>query len=362
MNYFATALLLNTSLLISVSFAVLCIYLLTVYKHWTRAGIPQEQGHIPFGSIKSPYRKEHNNFIFRRWHNKHKQQGHRHYGFYILHKPVYAPVDLEIVKSILVKDFDCFTDRGLYLNDETDPIGTNLFTVTNDKWRKLRTQLTPAFTPAKMKMLFETLVNCSDEMLNYVETNRINCSAIDAKEVAGCFTTDVIGSFTCGLQCSSFKDEEAPFRKFGRKSVKVGMARAIITYIFPKLCKNLGVNLYSPDVSNFFVSVIKDAVAYRKKEIIRRNDYLQLLIDVMNAEGEDFTIEKVAAEVFVFFATGYGLTATNMSFCLYELALNKKIQDKAREEIRSVFAKHGNKLTYEGVHEMKYLSQVMDGM
>ena len=50
-----------------------------------------------------------------------------------------------------------------------------------------------------------------------------------------------------------------------------------------------------------------------------------------------------------------------MTFGLYELSLNPDIQEKLRDDIREVLAKHDNKLTYEAMLDMKYLQMVIDG-
>jgi len=63
----------------------------------------------------------------------------------------------------------------------------------------------------------------------------------------------------------------------------------------------------------------------------------------------------------MFFGAGFETSATTMSFCLYELALNPDIQDRLRNEIDTVLKKHGGSVTYEGIQEMKYLDKVISG-
>lgn len=50
-----------------------------------------------------------------------------------------------------------------------------------------------------------------------------------------------------------------------------------------------------------------------------------------------------------------------MTFTLFLLAQNPEIQTKTRQEIQSVLDKHNGQLTYECLHEMTYLRQVIDG-
>lgn len=55
-------------------------------------------------------------------------------------------------------------------------------------------------------------------------------------------------------------------------------------------------------------------------------------------------------------------SSTTMVFTLYELSLNPDIQEKLRDDIRSVLSKYNGELTYEAILDMKYLQMVIDGM
>lgn len=72
-------------------------------------------------------------------------------------------------------------------------------------------------------------------------------------------------------------------------------------------------------------------------------------------------MEQAAAQAFVFFLGGFETSSTTMQFTLYELALNPDIQNKTREEIARVLAKHDGKMTYDGLMEMTYLDRVISG-
>lgn len=73
------------------------------------------------------------------------------------------------------------------------------------------------------------------------------------------------------------------------------------------------------------------------------------------------TIDEVAAHCLLFFIASFETSSTTMNFCLYELARHPDIQDKVRDEVNRVLVKYHEQFTYEGVFEMTYLGQVVDG-
>lgn len=73
------------------------------------------------------------------------------------------------------------------------------------------------------------------------------------------------------------------------------------------------------------------------------------------------TVELMAAQCFLFFGAGFETSSNTLSFLVLELAHNKQIQSKAREEIVKVLKKHGGELTYEALKEMSYLDMVLLG-
>jgi cytochrome P450 family 6 len=124
-------------------------------------------------------------------------------------------------------------------------------------------------------------------------------------------------------------------------------------------------------------NLVKKTVAYREKNNVYRKDFLHLLLQLKNkgkitdeesvvANGDKgkeiaLTINELAAQVFVFFAAGYETSSTTMTFTLFELSQNHNLQDKLRQEINSVLAKHNNQITYDAIMEMTYMDQVING-
>lgn len=336
-------------------------YIKWKHQYWSKRNIPFFPPTIPFGNLENPRRKKYSiGYHIKNFYDEAKRKGWKHCGLYFFASPVYLIVDVEYLKNVMSNDFQYFVDRGMYYNEKADPISAHLFALGGDRWKNLRSKLTPTFTPAKMKMMFPTLVECVSLLLDAMEKESVN---IDIKELLGRFTTDIIGSCAFGLDCNTIKEENSPFRVYGKKvfnSTRMRTFKLNFASSFPNLGRLLRIKQVSSDVSDFFSKIVKDSIEYREKNNFVRPDFLQMLID-LRKKGAGLTLEEVTAQCFIFFLGGFETSSTTMTFTLYELAKNEEIQEKLREEILRILDKHEGKITYEGISEMKYLDQVIDG-
>lgn len=100
--------------------------------------------------------------------------------------------------------------------------------------------------------------------------------------------------------------------------------------------------------------MVEQTLKYRKKNSVVRNDFLQLMSELMT-NLNDFTIVDVVAHAASFLLDGYETSSIVFSFLLYELAINLQVQDKLRREINET------QLSYESLQEMSYLEAVFNG-
>lgn len=119
---------------------------------------------------------------------------------------------------------------------------------------------------------------------------------------------------------------------------------------------------------DMFHKLLNEIIAFKQSRSAKNNDFLQVLVDAIKGSDGDgkerkkpVTLDEVAAEAFCFYTAGYETSAIPMHLCLYELAKHPEVQQKVRKEIEGVLDKNGGNMTYEGVKEMKYLGQVIDG-
>lgn len=73
--------------------------------------------------------------------------------------PILLLNEPEIIKRLTVKEFDHFTDHRHFVDDDLDKLfGNSLFFMKGQKWRDMRSTLSPAFTGSKMRHMFHSLV------------------------------------------------------------------------------------------------------------------------------------------------------------------------------------------------------------
>lgn len=362
-----------------ISISVLVAFLVSVilyykwcFNYWKRRNIVDVwEPTIPLGNIINPLSKNLRHIGVQGIINHAilKKRNCKHGGFFLCASPKYLVIAPEYIKNVLTKDFEYFSEREFYYNEKHDPLSANLFAISGEKWRMLRTHLSPAFTTGKIKMMFSNILQCSNQMIDAVMENCKNKEIVEAKNVSESFTTDVIGLCGFGVSCNSFKHHYAEFKVQGRKAFHMTPFRIFkifMGFLCPKIARFLGVTLFDRQSNNFFINLVKETMEYRESSNVYRQDLLQLLMDLRNQqklkpEEEALTVEEIAAQVFILFAAGYETSSTTLSFCLYELSLNKDIQNKVRDEIGAILKVHNGKLTYEAVMDMKYLGQVIDG-
>nr|XP_046490458.1 probable cytochrome P450 6a13 [Neodiprion pinetum]XP_046490459.1 probable cytochrome P450 6a13 [Neodiprion pinetum]XP_046490460.1 probable cytochrome P450 6a13 [Neodiprion pinetum] len=278
--------------------------------------------------------------------------------------PVVMISDLTLLKHVFVKDFTTFTDRGLLVNEDVDPLSNNLFSTGGHRWRRLRSKLSPVFTSGKLKQMYHLLSECADHFEKYVIDLAAKGDPIECKEITAKFTTDVIGSCAFGLNMNALASENSEFRKMGKKvfdpSVRDSVVRTMRDSL-PVLFKFLKIRVFSREMTKFFVNSTAETIAYRIKHNIVRPDFIHLLMELRkDSDPTDFewTDELVAAQVFIFFLAGFETSATTISFALYELAQNESIQEKLRDEIQNALKTHNGSLPFEVIKELKYLDKV----
>jgi len=277
--------------------AAVYVYFKVSFNYWKKRNVPYAKPTFPFGNFRDM-------LIFKAsighlFENIYKElDGERYGGTYTLTKPGFIFRDPDIIKNVLVKDFSSFHDRGFLMDEELEPLSGHLFVLPGKRWRNLRNKLSPTFTSGKMKMMFQTLVDCGIELGSILEKSAGDEEIIEIKDILARYSTDVISSCAFGIQCNCLKNPDAEFRQWGRKLFVSSVRKTITTFMaltVPRLLGLLKLSTLDPKISKYFRNMVEETVNYRETNNITRNDFMQLLIQIKNKdklEEENDSLEQ----------------------------------------------------------------------
>jgi cytochrome P450 family 6 len=154
---------------ITAIFIVSYFYVTRNFNFWQKLGIPYVKPTPFVGNLKDcVLLKTTIGEQVQRIYNEHSDKPY--VGIFSFDKPSLLIRDLELVKNILVKDFQTFIDRILSVDERFDPLfGRTLPFLKGQLWRHLRTNLTPVFTSRKIKMMFYLVDTCGEELVECLE-------------------------------------------------------------------------------------------------------------------------------------------------------------------------------------------------
>ncbi|KOC70829.1 Cytochrome P450 6k1 [Habropoda laboriosa] len=344
----------------------LVLYIRYKQTYWQKRGVPTlPNSHWLFGNVKSIINgTQPPAFVIGDLH-KQASESDDILGIYILSKPFLLVRNPELIKHILVKDFNYFQDRYFSARSPHDKIGSSgLFNIKNPEWRQLRTKITPVFTSGKLKKAFYLIAKTAESMNKYLEqqfSDGKKTKTIGMKDVALRYTTDIISSVAFGIQVNSFDPEKVQFFNQAQKGLTLTFRRAMqffLAFFFPNASWFVGQML--GESTNYFRKVFWDSMDSREANKTKRGDLIDSLLELKNEEqgnGFKFEGDALVGQSAIFFVAGRESSVTTITMTLYQLAKHPEYQKRAREEIQEVLKEHG--MTYESYQKMKYLNQII---
>ncbi|XP_047914741.2 thromboxane-A synthase isoform X1 [Anser cygnoides] len=318
-------------------------------------------------------------------------------GYYIGRQMFVVVSTPEMIKQILVTDFSNFTNRTKP-NLISKPMLDSILCLRDDRWKYVRSVLTPAFSDTKLKEMTPLINQACDVLLSNLKVYADSGKAFDIQRCYNCFTLDVVGSVAFGTQVDSQKNPDDPFVKNCRTFFEMSLFKPLLILIlsFPFIMiplLRILPNKKQKELNGFFIQTIKNAIVFRDQQDAaeRRRDFLQWMLDSRNSADslaagcfdmispattssqnevpsagktpsekvqKTLTEDEIAGQAFLFLIAGYETTTSTLSFATYLLATNPDCQEKVLQEIDEFSAKHMVP-DYQNVQELPYLDMVI---
>ncbi|XP_014257089.1 probable cytochrome P450 6a13 [Cimex lectularius] len=332
--------------------------------YWEKRKIPYVPPTFPFGNIKD--------IIFMHktlgevydeiyWKFKDLPYG----GMYRFISPSIMLRDPELIKAVFVKEFNSFQGNDWYVDPKLEPIlGLNPFNLVGSEWTRSRMAVTSSLTLCKIKGMMPQIYFICDNLKAYLELNQNEF--LEGYDVFGKYTTDIIASCAFGLDSQSFTDSKSKLREVSSKMFNTGIKGNLALFCalyMKKLGRLLKFKIFSDEINDYFVAIIKEASDYRIKNGISRNDFLQMLIDanlehLQQGKGPLYNYQEMAAHCMTFFLDGFETTSIFLAFIVHEISLNPKVQTTLRNEIQTVGLKIRD-FDFEKLNGLNYLDMVL---
>jgi cytochrome P450 family 9 len=283
--------------------------------------------------------------------------------------------DPNLIKQVTIKDFDHFVNRDRMENptDIDKYFGRSVLMLRDQKWRDMRSMLSPIYTSSKMKQMFELLVESSEEFIRFFEKKAVENDGkieIDAHKIFAQIAADGIATTALGFKGDCVLNESSKMFEIvnAMDDDFTRPKHGIIFAIFPKLWKLFGKQLFRKSIHEFFERNVIGEMQRRVKENVVKPDALQLLLEIRAREkipsdlkSHDLTDEDLIAQALILFLGGSGTTANVMQAIVFELAENLEVQQILTAEVDEMVANlDGQKISINDLNEMKYLDMVMN--
>ncbi|XP_076040649.1 cytochrome P450 9e2-like isoform X2 [Oratosquilla oratoria] len=286
-------------------------------------------------------------------------------GWYEGLKPTLVVHDLSLLKSIMVKDFDHFVDRRpLHLGNSDEVFfKETLFSLSGEKWKRLRSTMSPTFTSGKLKGIFPLIEAKCKKLIDWCLREGITRDKVEMNSLFNRFTLDGIATSAFGIETNCIDNEKDEFAIAADKITTppgiLGVLKLALLIISPRLFCFLRLRFLDPAI-NIFTRTAKETLKLRKNSE-RRGDFIDLMLEAKQEHGLDTAKSKypvtddiIIPQVVLFLFAGFQTTSTALSFVTGLLARHREVQERLREEIRSLIETYGE-LSYKAIGEAKYL-------
>ncbi|XP_049791304.1 cytochrome P450 6B4-like isoform X2 [Schistocerca nitens] len=255
-----------------------CWFLRRSASHWARRGLPYLRPHLLLGNAAGfALNRQTCGQVFGELYAR--LRGHPLAGIFLLWQPALLVRDPAIAGRVLVRDFQCFRDRG---HRASDPMLQDLFFLRGDRrWRTLRDSLEPGFGPKGARHVFFLLDEMAQRLLKVLEAPAERLLELDVYDQMHRFVIDTVGTCAFGVEFESMLNYDCFVVKKTRRMTSGSLLRRIrktLVLAVPDAARAMGVSFLRSGDADVFRWLTAEIVAHRRRHNVRRNDLMQLLM------------------------------------------------------------------------------------
>ncbi|XP_078699297.1 cytochrome P450 4A25-like [Branchiostoma floridae x Branchiostoma belcheri] len=247
-------------------------------------------------------------------------------------------------------------------------LGDGLLLSRDEKWRRNRRLLTPAFHFEILRPYVKIYNQATDVFTEKMSSFAMKDEAVEITKHLSLLTLDIIlqCAFSHNIECQRVGDKN-PYvaAVYAMSQLLMLRARSPWMHLWPMYRLTPEgrefVKLYNlvHQQAGDIIKARREVLDKEGKEKIGRGsrylDFLDILLTARDPDGEGLTDDEIRAEVDTFLFEGHDTTASGISWSLYCLAKHPGHQERVREEVDAVMAGK-DELTWQDISKLKYLT------
>ncbi|KAI8786626.1 cytochrome P450 3A7, partial [Biomphalaria glabrata] len=286
------------------------------------------------------------------------------YGWYDTRTPILVVKDLDMIKDILVKNFNYFVDRRVPMEHD-EPFRDNLLTLRGDRWKHVRASVSPTFSSGRIKKMSPHIERNAKILLENLKEKQESGQEVELKDMCGFFALDTIASIAFGIDINTLKNPENKFAQETKKITNPNPLLFAIAVFFPVLAPWLtrfGLPFFPNKSMKYLASVVDSVIAARKRDGAEGtvNDFLDLVTSEAQEQGvkERLSLSEIHAQSIIFIFGGLETISTVMSFTLFLLAVHPECLERAQKEVDEKIGKDFP--CFENIQNLHYLDMCIN--
>nr|CAH0110992.1 unnamed protein product [Daphnia galeata] len=290
------------------------------------------------------------------------------FGYFDGTLPNLYTTDINLIKSVFVKDFDHFVNRRTF-SVKRKVFRKMMSIIQNQEWKNVRSSVTPVFTTGKIKLMSKMITECANRLVIKFKTIADSQGKLDAKMQFSAFTMDVIARCAFGMTINSLGEKDDPFMTKAKAVFSPPANKSpliLIPFMFPKMLTYVSDSIFFPKDFYFFVNILEDLIKQRHHSTDKYNDFVEVATESIseysksvggtwNREDVD---EIVTAQSLLFLLAGFDTTATTLTNSAFLLARNPEVQEKLYQEIMRKHEKFED-VNHEMILDFPYVDHVI---
>ncbi|EDX18311.1 probable cytochrome P450 308a1 isoform X1 [Drosophila simulans] len=267
-----------------------------------------------------------------------RNPGLKYVAFYrLFNEPAILVRDQDLLRQILVgRNFADCADNAVYVDHQRDVLAShNPFIANGDRWRVLRADLVPLFTPSRVRQTLPHVARACQLLRDQVPLGRF-----EAKDLATRYTLQVVASAIFGLDahCLGSHKRMAPPSRWLEWLAPLfqpsvwSLLETMSLLHSPRLGRLIGHRYVPLSLQQWF------------RELVEARSGGDNLLQWLAESKRGLGTEELAGHATTLLLEGYETSAMLLAFALYELALNEDAQRRLHIELDEVAQRNAGNL------------------